>query len=132
MSADRDPDAAPDASDLVRASTPAATAAVRRRIERFDCCDHSELKDLLQEVCEVVSDGHGRIEITACDQKHRCVIISKEELETLEHALAILSETAVARSAHARVARLCTSVEQSDGTVATSVDVVAGRKFNDA
>ena len=129
------------ATDPAAASLPATgreadrtldAPAVRRKVEKFDCCDHSELKDLLQEVCEVVSQGHGRIEITACDARHRCVIISKEELEHLESALAILSGTGVARSAHASVARLCTTVEQRDGSVAEAVSVLMRRKFTDA
>lgn len=41
-----------------------------------------------------VAKGHGRVEITAegCDDV--CILISKAELESLERALEILSETA--------------------------------------
>jgi hypothetical protein len=41
-----------------------------------------------------VAKGHGRVEITAEDCDDVCILISKAELESLERALEILSETA--------------------------------------
>lgn len=40
-----------------------------------------------------VAKGHGRIEITVEDCDDVCILISKAELEALERALEILSET---------------------------------------
>jgi PHD/YefM family antitoxin component YafN of YafNO toxin-antitoxin module len=40
-----------------------------------------------------VANGHGRVEITRDDCDDVCILISKAELESLERALEILSET---------------------------------------
>lgn len=52
-----------------------------------------------------VAKGHGRIEITADGCDDVCILISKAELEALERALEILSETADYRT-------MCESVSQ--------------------
>jgi PHD/YefM family antitoxin component YafN of YafNO toxin-antitoxin module len=59
----------------------------------FKSLDLSRLRRALARVHEQVSGRHGRIELTrdGCDDV--CVILSKAELESLERALEILSET---------------------------------------
>ena len=53
----------------------------------------SEFLHLVDDLHVRVSNGHGRIEITrdGCDDV--CILISKAELESLERALEILSQT---------------------------------------
>jgi PHD/YefM family antitoxin component YafN of YafNO toxin-antitoxin module len=52
-----------------------------------------------------VAKGHGRVEITADGCDDVCILISKAELEALERALEILSETADYRT-------MCESLSQ--------------------
>jgi hypothetical protein len=47
----------------------------------------------IDELHHLVATGHGRIEITCDGSSHACVLISKAELESLERALEILTET---------------------------------------
>jgi PHD/YefM family antitoxin component YafN of YafNO toxin-antitoxin module len=53
----------------------------------------SQFKSSFDELHQLVAAGHGRVEITRDDCDHACVLISKTELESLERALEILSET---------------------------------------
>jgi PHD/YefM family antitoxin component YafN of YafNO toxin-antitoxin module len=53
----------------------------------------SQFKSSLDDLHQLVAAGHGRIEITRDDCDHACILISKAELESLERALEILSET---------------------------------------
>ena len=72
----------------------------------FRTLDLAEVKLALESICEVVAGGRGRIEIAACDDDHRCVIISKRELDDLERALAILAGTRDTVSACEHLRRL--------------------------
>ena len=65
------------------------------------------LAKLHEEVC-----GHkGRIEITREGCGDVCVLISKAELESLEQALAILSDTDGVRAMSGQIAQLAAVVE---------------------
>ncbi|HSU69244.1 MAG TPA: hypothetical protein VLJ39_20330 [Tepidisphaeraceae bacterium] len=59
----------------------------------FHTLSLAQFLGLVDELHTRVSNGHGRIEITrdGCDDV--CILISKAELESLERALEILSET---------------------------------------
>jgi PHD/YefM family antitoxin component YafN of YafNO toxin-antitoxin module len=59
----------------------------------FHTLSLSEFLRIVDDLHVRVSNGHGRIEITrdGCDDV--CILISKAELESLERALEILSET---------------------------------------
>ena len=52
-----------------------------------------QFRKLCDELHSRVARGHGRIEITVEGCDDICVLISKAELESLERALEILSET---------------------------------------
>jgi PHD/YefM family antitoxin component YafN of YafNO toxin-antitoxin module len=60
----------------------------------FQSVDVMHLRRTLAKCHENVAGRHGRVELTreGCDDV--CVILSKAELESLERALEILSETA--------------------------------------
>src|SRR5256885_8671814 len=60
----------------------------------FQSFDVAHLRRALAKVHEQVADGHRRVELTRPDCDDVCVILSKAELESLERALEILSETA--------------------------------------
>ena len=60
----------------------------------FQSLDVNRLRDALAAVHEQVSCQHGRIELTRDGCEDVCVILSRAELESLERALEILSETA--------------------------------------
>lgn len=80
-----------------------------------DCFHTLNLTQFLRSVEDLhrqVAKGHGRVEITrdGCDDV--CVLISKSELEALERALEILSDTSDFRAMCKRVA----------STVAASLD----------
>ena len=86
----------------------------------FRTLDLSEVKAALETICEAVIDGHGRIEITACDHDHRCVIISKQELDDLERALAILAGTQSALTATERLRRLAAAANDGHADAASN------------
>lgn len=60
--------------------------------------------DLVRVLCRTVRE-RGRIEITNCDGGS-CVMISKAELDSLEKALEILSNTNAGQALHQAVERL--------------------------
>lgn len=61
----------------------------------FTSLDASKLQDnLLEILCRIATDK-GRVEITNCDGG-TCILISKDELDSLEEALEILSQTPAA------------------------------------
>jgi PHD/YefM family antitoxin component YafN of YafNO toxin-antitoxin module len=66
----------------------------------------SRLGQILQGVCR----EKGRVEIR--DGEHCCVLISKEELETLEEALEILSNTSDVRKIAQTIAAISHTVAQ--------------------
>lgn len=65
--------------------------------------------ELLELLCKVTRDK-GRVEITNCDGK-TCVMISKEELDSLEQALEILSSTDAGKAMHESVEHFALIIE---------------------
>ncbi|HET6248737.1 MAG TPA: hypothetical protein VFE47_13625 [Tepidisphaeraceae bacterium] len=59
----------------------------------FQSLDLMRLRSAMDRIHEQVAAGHGRIELTRSGCDDVCVILSKAELESLERALEILSET---------------------------------------
>lgn len=68
---------------------------------------NSELLDLL---CRTARDK-GRVEIQNCGGGGSCVMISKEELESMERALEILSSTEWGKRIHRAVEQFAIMVE---------------------
>ena len=60
----------------------------------------------LTQLHEYVTRFNGRIEITRPGTDDRCVVLSKAELDGLERALEILSETDGAKAARLHIAHL--------------------------
>ena len=83
-----------------------------RHFESYDCGHVSRSLDTLHD--EVVR-FKGRIEITRDGCNDRCVLISKAELEALEQALAILSDTDGVKSMGAQIAQLAAICEAPAG-----------------
>ncbi len=65
---------------------------------RFSSLDVSRAREVLARLHEQVSFGQGRVEIKRRGSEHVCVMISKAELEALESALEILSDSAEYKS----------------------------------
>jgi PHD/YefM family antitoxin component YafN of YafNO toxin-antitoxin module len=74
------------------------------------------LKQILQQVCR----EKGRVEIR--DGEHACVLISKEELETLEEALEILSNAPDVRKIAQTIAAITHTVAQGPLVAAAPVE----------
>jgi triosephosphate isomerase len=56
----------------------------------FQSLDVTRLHDSLDRVHEAVGSGTGRVEVTRAGCDDVCVLISKRELDAMEHALEIL------------------------------------------
>jgi len=65
---------------------------------RFSSLDVSRVRKVLARLHEQVAFGQGRVEIKRRGSEHVCVMISKAELEALESALEILSDSAEYKS----------------------------------
>jgi PHD/YefM family antitoxin component YafN of YafNO toxin-antitoxin module len=65
---------------------------------RFSSLDVSRARRALERLHEQVSFEQGRVEIKRHGSEHVCVMISKAELEALETALEILSDSAEYKS----------------------------------
>ena len=63
-------------------------------------------KDLLKVLCRIAREK-GRVEITNCEG-HSCVMISKEELDSIESALEILSNLNEVQFLHEKVKHVLT------------------------
>ena len=61
--------------------------------ECFQAITVAEFRAAPEEFHARVAEGHGRIELTANGSGHTCVLISKQELDSLERALEILANT---------------------------------------
>ena len=87
----------------------------------FQTLDVTRVRRTLSHLHERVTTGAGRIEVRrrGCDDV--CVIISKAELEALEHALEILTESAEYKDMCKTLADLAgTLCPPADGTVAAA------------
>ena len=71
--------------------------------QRFDV---SLIASNLAHLHEFVTRTKGRVEITRPGSEQRCVLISQEELQSLERALEILSDTDEVRSMCGQIAQL--------------------------
>ena len=71
--------------------------------QRFDV---SLIASNLVHLHEFVTRTKGRVEITRPGSEQRCVLISQEELQSLERALEILSDTDEVRSMCGQIAQL--------------------------
>ena len=65
----------------------------------------------LSTLCRDVIDHHKRVEIRT-SKDEACVLISKDELQSLERALEIYASTAESQRLHDRVADLCELASQ--------------------
>jgi len=68
----------------------------------------------LGQLHEYVTRCNGRIEITRPGTDERCVMLSKSELEALERALEILSDTEGVREISEKIAQLAAVTEAMD------------------
>jgi len=59
----------------------------------FHSIDLAACGQSLPDLHQRVSTGYGRVEITRADCNDACVLISKAELETLEMAIELLSQS---------------------------------------
>ena len=73
--------------------------------QAFPCMDLAEARRSLTKVCQQVAQTKGRVEIKGRAQS-ACVLISKAELESLERALAILSDSEGVKELCATLERL--------------------------
>ena len=78
-----------------------------RYFETYDC---GHVGRSLEKLHEEVVRFKGRIEVTRNGCDDCCVLISKAELESLEKALAILSDTDGVRAMSGQIAQLAASV----------------------
>jgi PHD/YefM family antitoxin component YafN of YafNO toxin-antitoxin module len=72
----------------------------------FQTLDVTRFRRALANLHEVVGCGKGRVEVTRRGCEDVCVLISKCELEHLERALEILSETAEFRQMSTQIAEI--------------------------
>ena len=83
-----------------------------RYFETYDC---GQVGRSLEKLHDDVVRFKGRIEITRNGCDDCCVLISKAELESLEQALAILSDTDGVRQMSGQIAQLAASVAAPAG-----------------
>ena len=81
--------------------------------------DVSLIASNLAAMHEHVTDTNARVEITRPGSDQRCVLISKAELEALEQALAILSDTEDVRDICGTIARLAAQTGPALAATAT-------------
>ena len=72
---------------------------------------------LLDQLCVSAAAGH-RVEIAASDAADACVLVSKAEIESLEKAIEMLSESPTFERVDAVVHQLADRVEAADLSVA--------------
>jgi PHD/YefM family antitoxin component YafN of YafNO toxin-antitoxin module len=75
----------------------------------FTTLDATQLPPALAEILCRTARHHGRIEVTNCDGES-CVILSKQELESLERALEILADSDGGQAMRHTVERFATLV----------------------
>ncbi len=83
-----------------------------RYFESYEC---GHVSRLLEQLHADVVRHKGRIEITLAGCDECCVLISKAELESLERALAILSDTDGVRAMSGQIAQLAATCQATTG-----------------
>jgi PHD/YefM family antitoxin component YafN of YafNO toxin-antitoxin module len=81
----------------------------------FESYDVGHVSRLLAKFHAEVVRHKGRIEITREGSDDCCVLISKAELESLERALAILSDTDGVRAMSVQIAQLAATCDATAG-----------------
>jgi PHD/YefM family antitoxin component YafN of YafNO toxin-antitoxin module len=84
-------------------------------VRHFESYDVGHVSRTLAKLHEEVCSFKGRIEITRDGCGDRCVLISKAELESLEQALAILSDTDGVKAMSGQIAQLAATCETPVG-----------------
>jgi PHD/YefM family antitoxin component YafN of YafNO toxin-antitoxin module len=79
---------------------------MRKDSHEIKCYDAGLVASNLVQLHEHVTSRLARIEITRPGSDERCVLVSKEELECLERALEILSDTEDVRDLCGKIAQL--------------------------
>jgi PHD/YefM family antitoxin component YafN of YafNO toxin-antitoxin module len=79
-------------------------------VRHFESYDVGHVGRSLEKLHDEVVRFKGRIEITRNGCDDCCVLISKQELDSLERALAILSDTDGVRAMSGQIAQLAASV----------------------
>ena len=84
-------------------------------VQYFESYDVGHVSRSLEQLHQDVVRYKGRIEITleGCDDC--CVLISKSELQSLEQALAILSDTDGVRAMSGQIAQLAATCQATTG-----------------
>ncbi len=82
-------------------------------VRHFECYEVRHVGRSLEKLHEDVVRFKGRIEITRDGCDDCCVLISKAELESLEQALAILSNTDGVRAMSGQIAQLAATVAEA-------------------
>ena len=84
-------------------------------VRHFDSYEVKYVSGLLDQLHADVVRHKGRIEITRDGCDDCCVLISKTELDALEQALAILSDTDGVRAMSGQIAHLAASCSETAG-----------------
>ena len=87
----------------------------------YQAYDVSIVAPALASLHEHVTRTSARVEITRRGTDARCVLISKQELDALERALEILSDTDSVRDICLKIARLAHTVEPARLMEATEI-----------
>lgn len=87
-------------------------------VDCFQTIEVTACRRSLAKLHDLVVKGHGRIQITRRGSDHVCVLISQAELESLEHALEILSQTTEFQVMCGEVTRVAAETAEHLGTAA--------------
>ncbi len=92
-------------------------------VDHFQTVDVPRFRQALADLHAVVGRGKGRVEVTHPDCDDICVLISKAELDSLERALQIFSETLEFKQMSEQIAEIAAAVgTPSVQTSAPAVD----------
>jgi PHD/YefM family antitoxin component YafN of YafNO toxin-antitoxin module len=80
-------------------------------VRHFESYDVGQVSRTLENLHDEVVRFKGRIEVTRNGSADACVLISKAELDSLERALAILSDTEGVKAMSGQIAQLAAFVE---------------------
>jgi PHD/YefM family antitoxin component YafN of YafNO toxin-antitoxin module len=84
----------------------------------FQSIDLASCGQALNDLHERVSTGYGRIEITRVGCDDTCVLISKAELETLEKAIELLTQSEHYQAMCAQLNNIASESMRPNGVVA--------------